>query len=167
MSIKPAKPEFSCCLGILVLVWCYITSNPHQNMLPNDKAIGNHPNIKPTVQPSAGQFERGLIKLFAKYPPHNNYVCSYEVFVESDIFKPDPGRSAMVYFSGDTSFERSYFDYGRFCFFLPKSVQPIFDEALTNKSLVLSVQFPIEANRPSKDQVEAIFRLQTRDSVKA
>lgn len=130
-------------------------------MLPNEK------NPQPIAKNSqGGLFERGVIKLFAKYPPHNNYFCSYEVFVESEVFKPDAGRSAMIYFTAEHNLEKSYFDYGRFCFFLPKSIQPLFDEALTNKSLILTVQFSADGNRPAKDQSEAVFRLQTRDGAK-
>ena len=107
--------------------------------------------------------ERGTLKLFAKYPPHNQFFCSYEVFVESPIFAPDSGRSAMIYFVADTTLDKSYYDYGRFCFFLQKSMQPIFEEALTNKSLQLSVQFLVENGRPHRDQVEAVFQLKVRE----
>ena len=113
-----------------------------------------------------GQSERGTIKIFAKYPAHNNYFCSYEVTIEAEIFKPDAARTAMIYFSADTNLERSYFDNARFFFFLPKSIQPIFDEALTNKNLVLTAQISVDGNRPTKDQAEAVFRLQTRDQAK-
>lgn len=133
-------------------------SNVHPN---NDKASGAG-KAAPT-----GLFERALVKLFAKYPAHNNYFCSYEVFIESEIFKPDAGRSAMIYFCADTALERSYFDYGRFCFFLPKSIQPVFEEALTNKAFQLIVQVVVDANRPVKDQSEAVFRLQSREQIKA
>ncbi|MDR2845533.1 MAG: hypothetical protein LBV28_05545 [Puniceicoccales bacterium] len=130
-------------------------------MLPNDNKVANV--NKPA---SSGLFERGVVKLFAKYPAHNNYFCSYEVFIESEIFKPDAGRSAMLYFSADATLERSYYDYGRFCFFLPKSVQPVFDEALSNKNLLLTVQLAAESNRPTKDQSDAVFRLQGREQIK-
>lgn len=119
------------------------------------------------MKPASGgslTLERGTLKLFAKYPPHNNYFCSYEVFIESPIFNPDSGRSAMIYVMADTTIEKSYFDYGRFCFFIQKSLQPVVDEALTNKALQLSVQFLVEGNRPFKDQTEAVFQLKTRDN---
>lgn len=125
------------------------------------------PSQKPAVTGGSLTLERGTIKLFAKYPPHNNYFCSYEVFVESDMFKPDSGRSAMIYFVADTTLEKSYFDYGRFCFFLQKSVQPVIEEALTNKALQLSVQFLVEGNRPFKDQTEAVFQLKPRSDAQA
>jgi len=111
--------------------------------------------------------ERGTFKLFAKYPPHNNYFCSYEAFLESPIFAPDTGRSAMIYFVADTTLEKSYFDYGRFCFFLQKSMQPVIEEILTNKSLQLSVQFLVENGRPHRDQVEAVFQLKVREGAAA
>lgn len=129
-------------------------------MLPNEKTV------QPAKAPQSGLFERGVVKLFAKYPAHNNYFCSYEVFIEADIFKPDAGRSAMIYFTGETNLEKSYYDYGRFCFFLPKSIQPLFEEALTNKALVLTIQFSVDTHRPSRDQTEAVFRLQGTDSIK-
>jgi hypothetical protein len=115
---------------------------------------------------TSAQYARGTVKLFAKYPAHNNYVCSYEVFVESDIFKPDAGRSAMIYFLSGNTLEASEYEYGRFRFFLPKSVQPIFEEALSNRALVLTVQLVVDDGRPVRDQTEAIFRLQTRDQIK-
>ncbi len=119
------------------------------------------------MKPASGgslTLERGTLKLFAKYPPHNNYFCSYEVFLESPIFNPDSGRSAMIYVMTDLAIEKSYFDYGRFCFFIQKSLQPVVDEALTNKSLQLSVQFLVEGNRPFRDQTEAVFQLKVRDN---
>lgn len=119
------------------------------------------------MKPASGgslTLERGTLKLFAKYPPHNNYFCSYEVFLESPIFNPDSGRSAMIYVMTDLTIEKSYFDYGRFCFFIQKSLQPVVDEALTNKSLQLSVQFLVEGNRPFKDQTEAVFQLKAREA---
>lgn len=116
---------------------------------------------------ASGQTERGTIRLHAKYPAHNNYYCSYEVFIEADLFKPDAGRTAMIYFCPpEAKLEPSIFDYGRFCFFLPKSVQPVFDEAFTNKSLVLTAQITVDGNRPTRDQSEAVFRLQTREQLK-
>ena len=120
--------------------------------------------MKPATNSGSLTLERGTLKLFAKYPPHNNYFCSYEVFIESEIFKPDSGRSAMIYFMADTTLEKSYSDYGRFCFFIQKSLQPMFDEVLTNKSLQLTVQFVVEGNRPFRDQTEASFQLKMRDS---
>jgi hypothetical protein len=120
-----------------------------------------------SMKPASGgslTLERGTLKLFAKYPPHNNYFCSYEVFLESPIFNPDSGRSAMIYVMTDLAIEKSYFDYGRFCFFIQKSLQPVVDEALTNKSLQLSVQFLVEGNRPFRDQTEAVFQLKVRDN---
>jgi hypothetical protein len=109
------------------------------------------------------QSERGVIRLNAKFPAHNNYFCSYEVFIESEIFKPEAGRTAMLYFDGSDKLERAFFEFGRFCFFLPKSVQPVFEEALTNKNLVLTVQIVTDANHPARDQTEAVFRLSGRD----
>lgn len=132
----------------------------------------NPPTISPNAPKAASVggsviLERGTFKLFAKYPPHNNYFCSYEVFLESPIFAPDSGRSAMIYFVADTTLDKSYFDYGRFCFFLQKSMQPVVEEALTNKALQLSVQFLVENGRPHRDQVEAVFQLKTRDGAAA
>jgi hypothetical protein len=130
-------------------------------------AYTNPSNAAGTAKPaSSGQYERGTVKIFAKYPAHNNYFCSYEVTIEAEIFKPDAGRTAMIYFSADASLERSYFDNARFFFFLPKSIQPVFDEALTNKNLVLTAQIAVDGNRPVKDQSEAVFRLQTREQIK-
>ena len=132
----------------------------------NTPTIGS-PSSSPGQKASSAAgsltLERGTLKLFAKYPPHNNYFCSYEVFLESALFNPDSGRSAMIYFVADTTLEKSYFDYGRFCFFIQKSMQPVIDEALTNKALQLTVQFLVEGNRPFKDQTEAVFQLKTRD----
>ena len=91
----------------------------------------------------------------------------FSSYMESDMFKPDSGRSAMIYFVADTTLEKSYFDYGRFCFFLQKSVQPVIEEALTNKALQLSVQFLVEGNRPFKDQTEAVFQLKPRSDAQA
>ena len=49
--------------------------------------------------PKAGiQFERGTIRISTKFPANNNYVCSYEVFVEGEFFKPENGRSEMIFF---------------------------------------------------------------------
>jgi hypothetical protein len=132
-------------------------------MTPSTYPIANTPAPAGAKPPATGQFERGIVKIFAKYPAHNNYFCSYEVIIEADMFKPDSGRTAMIYFSADAALERSYFDNARFFYFLPKSVQPIFDEALTNKNLVLHIQIAVEANRPVRDQSDAVFRLQTRD----
>lgn len=116
---------------------------------------------------SNSQFERGNVRLIAKYPAHNNYFCSYEIAIDTEIFKPDPGRTAMIYFTADHTLERHNYDYGRFCFYLPKSIQPVFDELLTNKSsLHLTVQIVMDGNRPSKDQTEAVFRLQNREHLK-
>ncbi|MDR1498157.1 MAG: hypothetical protein LBS59_07100 [Puniceicoccales bacterium] len=126
----------------------------------------NHGASSTLKNAATNQFERGTVRLFAKYPAHNNYFCSYEVFIEADIFKPDAGRTAMIYFCAETNLERSYFDYGRFCFFLPKSVQPVFDEAFTNKGLILTAQIAVDGNRPIRDQTEALFRLQTREQLK-
>ncbi len=113
----------------------------------------------------ATQYERGTIKLFAKYPANNNFVCSYEVFVESDIFKPDNGRTAFINFVDGQSLEKSYFDYGRFCFFLPKCMQPIFDEMLTKNAVALSVRFCVDGGRPTRDQVEAMFDIAFKDKL--
>lgn len=113
----------------------------------------------------AVQHERGIVKLFAKYPANNNFTCSYEVFVESDIFKPDNGRTALINFSDGPSLEKSYFDYGRFCFFLPKSMQPIFDEILTKNAVSLSVRFCTDGGRPTRDQAEAMFDVTLRDKL--
>lgn len=107
--------------------------------------------------------ERGTLKLLAKLPPHDTYFCSYEVALESDVFKPDTGRLARIYFVADTTQEKSYFDYGRFCFYLPKSVQPMFEEALSNKAFQLTVQFIVEGNRPFRDQTEAVFHVKPRE----
>ena len=111
------------------------------------------------------QYERGTIKLFAKYPANNNFVCSYEVFVESDIFKPDNGRTAFINFVDGQTLEKSYFDYGRFCFFLPKTIQPIFDEMLTKNAVALSVRFCVDGGRPTRDQAEAMFDITFKDKL--
>jgi hypothetical protein len=144
-----------------------------QHQTPSETAMSTTPYATPinsaaNVNKSAnsGQFERGTVKIFAKYPAHNNYFCSYEVTIEAEIFKPDAGRTAMIYFSADATLERSFFDNARFFFFLPKSIQPVFDEALTNKNLVLTAQISVDGNRPTKDQSEAVFRLQTREQIK-
>lgn len=113
----------------------------------------------------AVQYERGTIKLFAKYPANNNYVCSYEVFVENDMFKPDNGRTALINFIDGQTLDKSYFDYGRFCFFLPKSMQPIFEEILTKNSVALSVRFCVDGGRPTRDQVEAMFDITFKDKI--
>lgn len=113
----------------------------------------------------AVQYERGTIKLFAKYPANNNFVCSYEVFVESEIFKPDNGRTAFINFADGQTLEKSYFDYGRFCFFLPKSMQPVFDELLTKNAAALSVRFCIDGGRPARDQAEAMFDVAFKDKL--
>ncbi len=42
-----------------------------------------------------------------------------------------------------------------------------FEEALTSKALVLTVQFLVEGNRPFKDQTEAVFQLKSRDAAQA
>lgn len=118
------------------------------------------PKINPAVQ-----YERGSIKLFAKYPPNNNFVASYEVFVESDIFKPDAGRTAFLNFVDGQTFEKSYFDYGRFCFFLPKSMQPMFDEILTKNAAALSVRFCVDGGRPTRDQTEVLFDIAFKDKL--
>ncbi len=123
-------------------------------------------SLSPVSKSAAGgslTLERGTLKLLAKLPPHDTYFCSYEVALESDVFKPDTGRLARIYFVADTTQEKSYFDYGRFCFYLPKSVQPMFEEALTNKGIQLSVQFIVEGNRPFRDQTEAVFHLKQRE----
>jgi hypothetical protein len=111
------------------------------------------------------QYERGSIKLFAKYPANNNFVCSYEVFVENDMFKPDNGRTAFINFVDGQTLEKSYFDYGRFCFFLPKSLQPIFDEMLTKNIVALSVRFCVDGGRPMRDQSEAMFDIAFKDKL--
>lgn len=113
----------------------------------------------------AVQYERGTIKLFAKYPANNNFVCSYEVFVESDIFKPDNGRTAFINFVDGQTLEKSYFDYGRFCFFLPKALQPVFDEMLTKNAVALSVRFCVDGGRPTRDQAEAMFDIVLKDKL--
>jgi len=108
--------------------------------------------------------ERGIIRLNAKFPAHNEFVCSYEVVIESELFKPESGRSAMLYFSGpEQTLKNSYFDYGRFFFYLPQSVQPVFEEALDNRALTLSVLIVTDNGRPARDQSQAIFRLASRD----
>lgn len=127
---------------------------------------GTMSSLSPASKPAPGgslTLERGTLKLLAKLPPHDTYFCSYEVALESDVFKPDTGRLARIYFIADTTQEKSYFDYGRFCFYLPKSVQPMFEEALTNKGIQLSVQFIVEGNRPFRDQTEAVFHLKPRE----
>ena len=111
------------------------------------------------------QFERGTIKFSARYPENNNFVCSYEVFVESDIFKPDSGRTALINFVDGQTLEKSFFDYGRFCFFLPKSFQPVFDEILTKKSCTLSVRFVVDGGRPTRDQTQAMFDIVFKDKI--
>ncbi|MDR2862702.1 MAG: hypothetical protein LBV54_02310 [Puniceicoccales bacterium] len=133
-------------------------------MLPNDKT-SHIPNAN---KPLTGvQLERGIIRHLATLPAHNNFTCSYEVVIESEIFKAEGGgRSAMIYFSAGTAFKPSTYEYGRFCFFLPKSLQPIFEEALGNKTLLLTIRLVVENNRPTKDQSEAEFHLQGRDQLK-
>ncbi|MDR1818439.1 MAG: hypothetical protein LBR07_09815 [Puniceicoccales bacterium] len=139
---------------------------PPVNSAANLATRSPAPNVRGTPQ-NTGRLERGLVRLFAKYPAHNGFFCSYEVFIEAEVFKPDTGRSAMIYFSGpEMPLEHSYYDYGRFCFFLPKSVQPVFDSALNNKGLVLSVLIVTDDGRIAKDQSEAVFHLQTRDALK-
>ena len=120
---------------------------------------------QPSKLTPVAQYERGAIKLFAKYPANNNFVCSYEVFVESDIFKPDNGRTAFLNFVDGQSLEKSYFDYGRFCFFLPKAMQPIFDEILTKNAVALSVRFCTDGGRPTRDQTEAMFDIAFKDKL--
>lgn len=121
-------------------------------------------NQLPKMTPAV-QYERGAIKLFAKYPANNNFVCSYEVFVESDIFKPDNGRTAFINFVDGQTLEKSYFDYGRFCFFLPKAMQPVFDEILTKNAVALSVRFSVDGGRPTRDQTEAMFDIAFKDKL--
>ncbi|MDR2513576.1 MAG: hypothetical protein LBD01_07285 [Puniceicoccales bacterium] len=136
-------------------------------MLPPTTVPSNSINNGGAKPLSSGQFERGNVRLIAKYPAHNNYFCSYEIAIDTEIFKPDPGRTAMIYFTADQTLERHNYDYGRFCFYLPKSIQPVFDELLTNKSsLHLTVQIAMDGNRPAKDQAEAVFRLQSREQLK-
>lgn len=123
-------------------------------------------NEKPTPKMApAIQYERGTIKLSARYPENNNFVCSYEVFVESDIFKPDNGRTALINFVDGQSIEKSFFDYGRFCFFLPKSMMPVFDEILTKRACTLSVRFVMDGARPMRDQSQALFDIVFKDKI--
>ncbi|MDR3229057.1 MAG: hypothetical protein LBT53_06575 [Puniceicoccales bacterium] len=135
-------------------------------------SIRKQPSIMSTLPTApkpapAYQFERGIIRLNAKYPAHNNYFCSYEVFIEADAFKPERGRSGEIYFfRPGSAAELSNYDYGRFRFYLPKSVQPLFEEALSNKNLILSVHIVVDSGRPVRDQSEAVFRLQSRDQIK-
>ncbi|MCD8284079.1 MAG: hypothetical protein LUD52_05100 [Opitutae bacterium] len=115
-------------------------------------------NIVPSK--SAAQFERAMIRLAAKFPPNNNFVCSYEVFVEGKFFNPESGRSAMINFvQSGAQLEKSYFDYGRFCFFMPNSVLPMFEDILTGTNAKLAVHFVVENNRPARDQSEAQFKI--------
>jgi len=111
------------------------------------------------------QYERGSIKLSVRYPENNNFVCSYEVFVESDIFKPDNGRTALINFVDGQPMEKSFFDYGRFCFFLPKSMMPIFEEILTKRACALSVRFVMDGGRPMRDQSQAMFDIIFKDKI--
>lgn len=120
---------------------------------------------QPSKLVPAAQYERGIIKLFAKYPPNNNFVCSYEVFVECDIFKPDSGRIAFLNFVEGQTFEKAYFDYGRFCFFLPKAVQPIYDEILSRNTVNFTLRFCVDGGRPTRDQTEAMFEIAFKDKL--
>ncbi len=129
-------------------------------MLPNEKTL------QQAKTASNAPTERCDVKLFAKYPAHNNYFCSYEVVIESEIFKPETGRSAMIYFTADNALEKSHYSNGRFFFYLPKSIQPLFETAIDLKSLLVSVHIVMDANRPNKDQSDAVFRLQNRDIAK-
>lgn len=113
----------------------------------------------------AAQYERGTIKLFAKYPANNNFVCSYEVYVESDIFKPDSGRTAFLNFVEGQTFDKAYYDYGRFCFFLPKAMQPIYEELLTKNAVNFTLRFCVDGGRPTRDQTEAMFEIAFKDKL--
>ena len=110
--------------------------------------------------PKAGiQFERGTIRISTKFPANNNYVCSYEVFVEGEFFKPENGRAAMINFvQTGATVEKSYYDYGRFCFFLPNCVLPMFEYILNGQVSCLAVHFVVENGRPARDQAEAQFK---------
>ena len=111
--------------------------------------------------PKSGlQTDRAQIRVSTKFPANNNYVCSYEVFVEGEFFKPENGRSAMINFvQVGAPIEKSYYDYGRFCFFLPNCVLPMFEDVLNGQAAKLIVHFIIENGRPARDQSEAQFKI--------
>ena len=101
-----------------------------------------------------------MIRVSTKFPANNNFVCSYEVFVEGEFFKPENGRSAMMNFvQTGAPLEKSYYDYGRFCFFLPNSVLPLFEDILNGQAAKLAVYFIVENGRPARDQSEAQFKI--------
>ncbi len=110
------------------------------------------------TQKIGAQTERATIRVSTKFPANNNFVCSYDVFVEGKFFAPDAGRSAMINFvKTGGAIEKSFYDYGRFCFFLPSSVLPLFENVMNSQTAKLEITFVIEGGRPTRDQSDVKF----------